>query len=149
MFFDTIAIDSVGVAVRRIWMATQDYAGKDYKADKTRLAKAKTALQDVAQSDYKTLQEGAKSLMSKIDAIDVTKAGDKIGTALEALWQDARKLMDQPQIKGKSDADPDAYRPAYLGGRPPEDGSVAGILPAFNLPCGPLLIQLKETRLQP
>lgn len=90
MFFDTIAIDSVGVAVRRIWMATQDYAGKDYKADKTRLAKAKTALQDVAQSDYKTLQEGAKSLMSKIDAIDVTKAGDKIGAALEALWQDAK-----------------------------------------------------------
>ena len=39
--------------------------------------------------------------MSKIDAIDVTKAGDKIGAALEALWQDARKLMDQPQIKGK------------------------------------------------
>jgi hypothetical protein len=76
-------------------------AGKNYKAATIRLAKAKTALQDVAQSDNKALQVGAKSLISKIDAIDVTKVGDKTGVALESLWR-ARMLVDQPLIKNKS-----------------------------------------------
>jgi hypothetical protein len=103
LFFDATIVNPMDVAARRIWMSTQDYAGKNYKAATIRLAKAKTALQDVAQSDNKALQVGAKNLISKIDAIDVTKAGDKTGVALEALWRDTRMLVDQPLINSKND----------------------------------------------
>jgi len=103
VFIDATVTNPVDVAVRRIWMATQDYAGKDYKTATTRLKMAKAALLEVAQIDDKAMQAGAKELMGKIDAIDVSKPGDKTGPALEALWQDARKLVDQPQpaAKGK------------------------------------------------
>lgn len=101
IFYDTAVIDPADVAARRIWIATQDFAGKNYKAAKTRLAKAKTALQDVALNGGKTQQEAAKHLISEIDAIDASKAADKTSAVLLALWQDARKLVDQPKIEGK------------------------------------------------
>jgi putative membrane protein len=89
----------VAFHLRGLWMATQDYTGKDYKAAKTKMGMAKKTLQNIAESSDKTLQEDIKTLIRKIDAIDVTKAGEKTEAALEALWQDARKLFEQPQIK--------------------------------------------------
>ena len=101
LVFDTAVIDPVDVAVRRIWLATQEYAGKDHKAAKTRLEKAKMALEEVVQRSDKAVQERAKNLIAKIEAIDVN-AVDKAGAALESLWQDARKLVERQGIKGKS-----------------------------------------------
>ena len=101
LFVDASVVNPVDVAVRRIWLVTQDYARKDYPAAKARLGKAKQALQEVAQDGDKTLQEAAKQLLTQADTIDVTKAGDKTGAALEALWQNARKLVDPPQVKDK------------------------------------------------
>ena len=98
VFFDASMIDPMDLAARRIWMAKQAYAGKDYKTAKTRLGMAKTALEDIAKKGSKTVQEDAKALLSKIEAIDVTKAEDKIGAAFEALWQDTRKLVGHPQV---------------------------------------------------
>jgi putative membrane protein len=99
VFFDATVIDPVNMALRGIWMARQDYNGKDYKAAKTKMGMAKKTLQSIAESGDKTLQEDIKHLISKIDAIDVTKAEEKTDAALESLWQDARKLFVQPQIK--------------------------------------------------
>ena len=39
VFFDTTLIDPVDLAVRSIWMAKQDYAGKDYKTAKIQIGK--------------------------------------------------------------------------------------------------------------
>jgi hypothetical protein len=101
LVFDTAVIDPVDVAVQRIWLATQDYAGKDHKAAKSRLEKAKMALEEVVQRSDKTVQESAKKLISKIEAIDVN-AVDKAGAGLESLWQDARKLVERHRTKGKT-----------------------------------------------
>jgi putative membrane protein len=96
--FDASVIDPLDLAVRRIWIAKQAYAGKDYKTTRSRLGMAKTALEDVARKASKTVQEDANTLISKIEAIDVTKAEDKIGAALETLWQDTRKFVGHPQV---------------------------------------------------
>jgi hypothetical protein len=100
--FETAIIDPMDVAVRRIWLAKQDYAGKDHKAAKTRLEKAKTSLEEAAQRGDKEMKEGAKKLISRIEAIDVMKAVNNTETALESLWQDARKLVERPPVKDKN-----------------------------------------------
>jgi hypothetical protein len=100
LVLDTAVIDPVDVAVRRIWLATQDYTGKDHKAAKTRLEKAKTALEEVVQRSDKALQESAKKLIAKIEAIDVNAVGTA-EAALESLWQDARNLVERQRINGK------------------------------------------------
>ena len=98
LVFDTAMIDPIDVAVRRIWLATQDYAAKDHKAAKTRLEKAKMALDEATNRGDKALQESARKLIGKIEAIDVMKAVGDAEFPLEALWQDARKLVERPRI---------------------------------------------------
>ena len=97
MFVDTTVIDPMDIAARRVWMETQDYANKDYKAAKAKLEKAKSALQEVALSGNSTLQAGAKQLINKIGVFEVMKEGDKTAAAaLDALWQGTERLLDQP-----------------------------------------------------
>jgi putative membrane protein len=98
VFLDASVTDPTDRAARRIWMAKQAYAGKDYKTARTRLNLAKTALQDVAKTGSKPVQEEAKTLIGKIESIDVTKTDAKCDAALEALWQDTRKLAGQALV---------------------------------------------------
>ena len=53
VFFDASMIDPMDLAVRRIWMAKQSYAGKDNKTAKTRLGMAKTALEELPRKAAK------------------------------------------------------------------------------------------------
>jgi hypothetical protein len=101
LFFDASIFDPMDVAMRRIWMGTQDYNGKDYKAAKSRMALAKKALTDVVQNGNKSMQESAKKLIAQITAIDVSKESPAATAALAVLWQDARKLVEEPQTKTK------------------------------------------------
>ena len=73
MFVDFDIVDPASVAAREIWLATQDWAAKSPKATKTRLEKAKTALQEVVAGGDKGQQDQAKHLIGMINAIDVAE----------------------------------------------------------------------------
>ena len=92
MFVNFDIVDPASVAAREIWLATQDWAAKSPKATKTRLEKAKTALQEVVAGGDKGQQDQAKHLIGMINAINVEKAGNETGKALQDLWRDAKKL---------------------------------------------------------
>ena len=92
MFVDFDIVDPASVAAREIWLATQDWAAKSPKATKTRMEKAKTALQEVVGSGSASQQDQAKHLIGMIDAIDVVKGGEQTGKALQELWQAAKTL---------------------------------------------------------
>ena len=92
MFVDFDVVDPASVAAREIWLATQDWAAKSPKATKTRMDKAKAALQEVVKSGTASQQDQAKHLIGMIDAINVVKGGEQTGKALQDLWQDAKKL---------------------------------------------------------
>jgi hypothetical protein len=85
MFVDFDIVDPASVAAREIWLATQDWAAKSPKATKTRMEKAKAALQEVVSSRSVSQQDQAKHLIGMIDAIDVVK-GEQTGKALQDLW---------------------------------------------------------------
>jgi len=90
------------VAAREIWIAAQDWGAKNPKATKTRMEKAKAALQEVVKSGNKSHQDQAEHLIGMIDAIDVVKGGDQTAKALQKLWQDAKKLdTNEPVLKKK------------------------------------------------
>ena len=92
MFVDFDVVDPASVAAREIWLATQDWAAKNPKATKTRMEKAKAALQEVVNSGNMSQQDQAKHLIGMIDAIDVVKEGEQTGKALQELWQGAKTL---------------------------------------------------------
>jgi hypothetical protein len=92
MFVDFDIVDPARVAAREIWLATQDWAAKDPKATKTRMEKAKAALQEVVSSGSVSQQDQAKHLIGMIDAIDVVKGGEQAGKAVQDLWQAAKTL---------------------------------------------------------
>jgi hypothetical protein len=96
MFVDFDIVDPTTVAAREIWFATQDWAAKDPKATKTRLDKAKAALQEVVKLGVKSQQDQAQRLIAMIDALDLTKAGEPTGKALQDLWQAIRQLETAP-----------------------------------------------------
>jgi hypothetical protein len=102
MFVDFDIVDPARVAAREIWLATQDWAAKSPKAAKTRLEKAKTALQEVVGSGSVSQKDQAKRLIGMIDAIDIAKGGDPTGKALQELWQAAKTLdTNTPVLKKK------------------------------------------------
>ena len=102
MFIDFDLIDPVSLAAREIWLATQDWAAKSPKGTKTRLEKAKTALQEVVGSGKASQQDQAKHLIGMIDAIDIAKGGDQTGKALQELRQAAKNLdTGVPALKKK------------------------------------------------
>jgi len=80
------------VAAREIWIAAQDWGAKNPKATKTRMEKARAALQEVVKSGNKSQQDQAEHLIGMIDAIDVVKGGEQTGKALQDLWQAAKTL---------------------------------------------------------
>jgi hypothetical protein len=92
MFVDFEVVDPASVAVREIWLATQDWAAKSPKTTKTRIEKAKAALQEVVKNGSKSEQDQAQHLIGMIDAIDVVKGGEQAGKALQDLWEGAKKL---------------------------------------------------------
>ena len=102
IFVDFDIVDPARVAAREIWLASQDWAAKSPKATKTRLAKAKTALQEVVGSGSVSQQDQAKRLVGMIDAIDIAKGGEQAGKALQELWQAAKTLdTNTPVLKKK------------------------------------------------
>ena len=102
MFVDFDIVDPASVAAREIWLATQDWAAKSPKATKTRIEKAKAALQEVVSSGSVGQQDQAKHLIGMIDAIDIAKSGDQTGKALQELWQAAKNLdTGVPALKKK------------------------------------------------
>ena len=91
-FVDFDYMNPASRAAREVWLATQDWAAKDPKATKTRMEKAKAALQEVVKSGNKSLQDQAQHLIGMINAIDVVKGGEETGKVLQELWQSAKKL---------------------------------------------------------
>ena len=102
MLVDFDVVEPASVAVREIWLATQDWAAKSPKATKARLEKAKASLQEVVKGGSKSQQDQAQHLIGMMDAIDVVKGGDQTGKALQELWQGARNLdTNEPVLKKK------------------------------------------------
>lgn len=101
IFFDASIFDPMDVAMRRIWMGTQDYNGKDYKAAKNRMDHALKALKDVSQVGDKTMKASAQKLITEISAIDVSKESEGTSKALDTLWKDARKMVEEPAVGTK------------------------------------------------
>jgi hypothetical protein len=71
------------------------------KATKTRLDKAKAALLEVVKVGVKSQQDQAQRLVGMIDALDLTKAGEPTGKALQDLWQAMRQLETAPPVAPK------------------------------------------------
>ena len=103
IFVDFDIVDPASVAAREIWLATQDWAAKDPKATKTRMEKAKAALQDVVKNGSKSQLDQAQHLIGMIDAIDLVKGGEQAGKALQDLWQGAKTLDTGAPAAKKAD----------------------------------------------